>query len=435
MAAWPSSSFISSSWGGGAGTGGAVSFASLAASSSFPGGTAPGGNPVGLGGMNPFSPGQAAFGSGAGPSNTLSTTQPNAFSGQSSSVLGASLTASTSPFGASSSSLFSSASSSFGASTLFGSASSSSSSSPFGSSTLFGASSSSPFGVSSSSSTSSLFGAPSPSSSSPFDVSSSSSTSSLFGAPSSSSSSPFGVSSSSSTSSLFGAPSCSSSSPFGVSSSSLFGSSSSPFGTAGGTAPAAALEGGQGAKSEGTKFIDAWKNLEAAAKGGIWPFSSFGVAEAECLFVGLDISPEEHRYLFYQRPQSEWRALGEQIVATQLQHLRQFHALVGEKAAADRLSFEAAPPSVEFLRLVLGGSLPETSFSVPQETLQTPSLGALGAPPALNKAEINREVSNLESLGTPGTRRDETDARGAAFAAPQFEPGKIPDVPPPRELC
>ncbi|KYK70014.1 hypothetical protein TGPRC2_310610 [Toxoplasma gondii TgCatPRC2] len=412
MAAWPSSSFISSSWGGGAGTGGAVSFASLAASSSFPGGTAPGGNPVGLGGMNPFSPGQAAFGSGAGPSNTLSTTQPNAFSGQSSSVLGASLTASTSPFGASSSSLFSSASSSFGASTLFGSASSSSSSSPFGSSTLFGASSSSPFGVSSSSSTSSLFGAPS-----------------------SSSSSPFGVSSSSSTSSLFGAPSPSSSSPFGVSSSSLFGSSSSPFGTAGGTAPAAALEGGQGAKSEGTKFIDAWKNLEAAAKGGIWPFSSFGVAEAECLFVGLDISPEEHRYLFYQRPQSEWRALGEQIVATQLQHLRQFHALVGEKAAADRLSFEAAPPSVEFLRLVLGGSLPETSFSVPQETLQTPSLGALGAPPAMNKAEINREVSNLASLGTPGTRRDETDARGAAFAAPQFEPGKIPDVPPPRELC
>ncbi|ESS34858.1 putative nucleoporin FG repeat protein, partial [Toxoplasma gondii VEG] len=265
--------------------------------------------------------------------------------------------------------------------------------------------------------------------------SSSSSTSSLFGAPSSSSSSPFGVSSSSSTSSLFGAPSSSSSSPFGVSSSSLFGSSSSPFGTAGGTAPAAALEGGQGAKSEGTKFIDAWKNLEAAAKGGIWPFSSFGVAEAECLFVGLDISPEEHRYLFYQRPQSEWRALGEQIVATQLQHLRQFHALVGEKAAADRLSFEAAPPSVEFLHLALGGSLPQTSFSVPQETLQTPSLGALGAPPAMNKAEINREVSNLESLGTPGTRRDETDARGAAFAAPQFEPGKIPDVPPPRELC
>ncbi|KEP62917.1 UNVERIFIED_CONTAM: hypothetical protein HHA_310610 [Hammondia hammondi] len=420
MAAWPSSSFLSSSWGGGAGTGGAVSFASLAASSSFPGGTAPGGNPVGVGGMNPFSPGQAAFGSGAGPSTTLSNTQPNPFSGQSSSVLGTSLIGNTSPFGASS--LFSSASSSFGASTPFGSASSSS---PFGaSSTLFGASTST-FGAPSSvfgapaSSSSSLFGAPS-SSSSPFGASSSS----LFGAPSSSSS-PFGASSSS----LFGAPS-SSPSPFGAS------SSSSPFGTPGGTAPAAALEGGQGAKSEGTKFIDAWKNLEAAAKGGVWPFSSFGVAEAECLFVGLDISPEEHRYLFYQRPQSEWRALGEQIVSTQLQHLRQFHSLVGEKAAADRLPFEAPPPSVEFLRLVLEGSLPQNaSFSGPQETLQPPSLGVLGAPPDVNRAEVKPEVSNVERVETPGVRRDETDAIGAAFAAPQFEPGKIPDVPPPREVC
>lgn len=69
-------------------------------------------------------------------------------------------------------------------------------------------------------------------------------------------------------------------------------------------------KGGGAPKSLGTKCIDTWKFLVAAAKAGVWPFSSVSAAEGEAsLFVGLDLSIDEHRYLFYQQPPSAWPAL------------------------------------------------------------------------------------------------------------------------------
>ncbi|PFH34059.1 hypothetical protein BESB_072110 [Besnoitia besnoiti] len=264
--------------------------------------------------------------------------------------------------------------------------------------------------------------------------------------------------------------------PFsGQSSLSVFGSSStSPFGNAllGGNAPTTSFfssapaasqtqgqdvnGGAQAPKSQGEKYIEAWKNLEAAAKGGVWPFSGFGVADGEQLFTGLDLSPEEHRFLFHQRSPADWPAVSEQILSSQLQQLVQFHAVVREKALAERLAFDAPPPTAHFFHAFLAGlSLAAGGAAAPSAQLQQatppPALQAsapslcppVAAPPAA--AGFGQLAGDSGAWGSAGPQAGlqgdhnaeaEREAkRRAAFAAPQFEPGKIPDVAPPPEVC
>ncbi|KAL8270404.1 hypothetical protein Esti_005633 [Eimeria stiedai] len=187
--------------------------------------------------------------------------------------------------------------------------------------------------------------------------------------------------------------------------------------------------------SEGKIYVEAWKHLQTAKKSGCWPFTSIGAGPAaEAIFEGLVFGVEELRWEFYQKTPEEQQVLMRQVNEKLYNLQREFYLKVKVKAAAERLPLDldmlyeapaAAPPPV-FPAAAAAGIPGGILFNA-----AVPAQLNFGAAPA---AAAAAPAAPAAPAAAPAAATAMEEAM-QAFRSAAFQPGCIPEVPPPPELC
>lgn len=249
---------------------------------------------------------------------------------------------------------------------------------------------------------------------------------------------------------------------FGFSSGNLFGSTSAasgPFTAAGASgqgAPAASAtpedstpmavqkETKNENYTEGKIYLEAWKHLMTAKKSGCWPFTSIGAGPAsEPVFEGFVLTPDELHWEFMKRNQQEQNIFLQQLNDRLYTVQREFCLKVKEKTAAERLPFEidllyktvpsvspSAFPGASVCALAAPNNSRNSQVSQQLQTVFGSAAHAVSVPVSVG----NNTDNSLETAAAATATHAREEALDA-FRSAAFQPGNIPDLPPPPELC